>query len=134
MPVAPDWLRFPGRGPRAAVCTWDGDVWLVSGLDAASGELSWKRIASGLFQPLGLKVRDGNVFVSCRDQIVILRDQNGDGEADFYENFNSDHQVTEHFHEFAMDLQTTRTGTSTMPRLHGTARPRSYPSTGLCSA
>ena len=24
---------------------------------------------------------------------------------DFYENFNSDHQVTEHFHEFAMGIQ-----------------------------
>ena len=65
---------FLDGGRRAAVCTWDGDVWLVSGLDAPSGELSWKRIASGLFQPLGLKVRDGNIFVACRDQIVILRD------------------------------------------------------------
>ena len=101
---------FLDGGRRAAVCTWDGDVWLVSGLDAPSGELSWKRIASGLFQPLGLKVRDGNIFVGCRDQIVILRDSNGDGETDFYENFNSDHQVTEHFHEFAMGLQTDADG------------------------
>jgi putative heme-binding domain-containing protein len=101
---------FLDGGRRAAVCTWDGDIWLVSGLDASVGELSWRRIASGLFQPLGLKVRDGNVFVACRDQIVILRDTNGDGETDFYENFNSDHQVTEHFHEFAMDLQTDADG------------------------
>jgi hypothetical protein len=35
---------------------------------------------------------------------------NGDGETDFYENFNSDHQVTEHFHEFAMGLQTDSEG------------------------
>jgi hypothetical protein len=35
---------------------------------------------------------------------------NGDGETDFYENFNSDHQVTEHFHEFAMDLETDPEG------------------------
>ena len=41
---------------------------------------------------------------------MILRDLNGDGETDFYENFNSDHQVTEHFHEFAMDLQTDANG------------------------
>jgi putative heme-binding domain-containing protein len=97
---------FLKGGRQAAVCTWDGDVWLVSGLEASFGKLRWKRIASGLFQPLGLKVHDGNIFVGCRDQIVILRDQNGDGEIDFYENFNNDHQVTEHFHEFAMDLQT----------------------------
>ncbi len=49
----------------AAVCTWDGDVWRISGLaklgdDArAAPELTWQRIASGLFQPLGLKFRAG---------------------------------------------------------------------------
>ena len=53
---------------------------------------------------------DGQIYVTCRDQIVILRDSNGDGETDFYENFNSDHQVTEHFHEFAMGLQTDAAG------------------------
>ena len=41
---------------------------------------------------------------------MILHDLNGDGETDFYECFNSDHQVTEHFHEFAMGLQTDAAG------------------------
>ena len=50
---------FLDDGRQAAVCTWDGDVWLVSGLDASVGRTVWKRIASGLFQPLGLKIRDG---------------------------------------------------------------------------
>ncbi len=101
---------FFADGRRAAVCTWDGDVWLVDGLDAPGKGLTWQRIASGLFQPLGLKIVHGAVYVSCRDQIVILRDLNGDGETDFYECFNDDHQVTEHFHEFAMDLQTDAAG------------------------
>jgi putative heme-binding domain-containing protein len=103
-------LDFYPDGRHAAVCTWDGDVWRVGGIDQASGELTWQRIASGLFQPLGLKIIEGQVYVGCRDQIVILRDHNGDGETDFYENFNSDHQVTEHFHEFAMGLQTDAEG------------------------
>ncbi|MFO0909404.1 MAG: DUF6797 domain-containing protein [Isosphaeraceae bacterium] len=98
-------LDFFDDGRRVAVCSWDGDVWIVEGIDQAEGELTWRRIASGLFQPLGLKLVDGQIYVTCRDQIVILRDRNGDGETDFYECFNSDHQVTEHFHEFAMDLQ-----------------------------
>jgi hypothetical protein len=72
--------------------------------------LTWKRIASGLFQPLGLKIVDETIYVTCRDQIARLRDLNGDGEIDFVENFNNDHQVTEHFHEFAMGLQTDRDG------------------------
>lgn len=100
---------FPD-GKRMAVCTWDGDVWAVSGIDKPESGLSWQRIASGLFQPLGLKFRDGAIFVCCRDQIVKLHDLNGDGETDFYECFNNDHQVTEHFHEFAMGLQTDAEG------------------------
>ena len=101
---------FYPDGKRMAVCSWDGDVWAVSGIDKPETGLTWQRIASGLFQPLGLKFRDGAIFVCCRDQIVKLQDLNGDGETDFYECFNSDHQVTEHFHEFAMGLQTDAEG------------------------
>lgn len=50
------------------------------------------------------------VYVICRDQLVRLQNLNRDGETDFYENFNSDHQVTDHFHEFAMGLQTDKEG------------------------
>jgi putative heme-binding domain-containing protein len=100
---------LPG-GRHAAVCTWDGDVWRVGGVDEPARGLTWQRIASGLFQPLGLKVVGGQIYVGCRDQIVCLRDLNGDGETDYYESFNSDHQVTEHFHEFAMGLQADAEG------------------------
>jgi putative heme-binding domain-containing protein len=112
-PVANPWrsrLRLTGLdflpgGQRMAVCDWDGDVWLVDGIQDPSGTLTWRRIASGLFQPLGLKIVDGAIYITCRDQIAILRDLNGDGETDFVECFNDDHQVTDHFHEFAMDLE-----------------------------
>ncbi|MDG2383879.1 MAG: c-type cytochrome [Pirellulaceae bacterium] len=103
-------LDFYKDGKRAALCTWDGDVWIINGVDQASGELVWQRIASGLFQPLGLKIIDDQIFVTCRDQIVIPRDLNGDNETDYYECFNNDHQVTEHFHEFAMGLQADEEG------------------------
>lgn len=127
-PVNNPWLcqmRLTGfdfypEGNRAAVCSWDGDVWMVSFDEppADSGSVSekatrllkWQRIASGLFQPLGLKIVNGQIHVTCRDQLVILRDFNGDGETDFYECLNSDHQVTEHFHEFAMGLQVDAAG------------------------
>jgi putative heme-binding domain-containing protein len=107
-------MRFTGfdfePNGHVVLCTWDGDVWRVAGLDQPDGKLVWRRIASGLFQPLGLKIVGERIYVSCRDQIVVLHDLNGDGETDFYENFNSDHQVTEHFHEFAMGLQTDAAG------------------------
>ena len=104
------WLRFGGfdffgDDSRAALGTWNGDVWVVSGIDDSLQNLTWKRIASGLFQPLGVKILNDDIYVLGRDQITVLRDLNGDGETDFYENFNNDAQVTEHFHEFALDLQ-----------------------------
>ena len=103
-------LDFLPGGQQMVACCWDGDVWLISGIDDLSGELQWRRIASGLFQPLGIKFIDGKIYVTCRDQIVILNDVNGDGETDFYECFNNDHQVTDHFHEFAMGLQVDAAG------------------------
>ena len=121
-------LRFTGHDffddqDSLAACTWDGDVWLVRGLKKLNTErlaatdkprppteLTWQRIASGLFQPLGLKIINGTIHLTCRDQLAVLHDLNGDGEIDFYENLNNDHQVTEHFHEFAMGLQIDEEG------------------------
>lgn len=103
-------LDFFDNGDSLVACCCDGDVWIVDGIRDLSGSLRWKRIASGLFHPLGIKIVSGRIFVACRDQIVILNDLNGDGEADFYECFNNDHQVTDHFHEFAMGLQADANG------------------------
>ncbi len=93
-PYANPWkalLFFSGvdffRDGSAAVCTIHGDVWRVSGIDDKAGQLTWKRYATGLFQPLGLRVVDDKVYVLGRDQITRLHDDNGDGEADRYENF-----------------------------------------------
>ena len=115
-PESNPWLsltRFTGLDffpdGRIAVCSWDGDVWIVT--DATEpGILRWQRIATGLFQPLGLKIVNEKIHLICRDQLVVLHDFNGDGETDFYECLNNDHQVTEHFHEFAMGLQTDADG------------------------
>jgi len=110
------WMRpggfdFTPDGKAAIVATWNGDVWRVDGVMApAPAPLRWRRLASVLFQPLGVKFRGDELFLTCRDQLVRLRDLNGDGEFDFIENFNNDHQVTEHFHEFAMGLQVDAAG------------------------
>ena len=102
-----DFFKDPDKG---VICSTDGDVWLVEGFTKNSGKLTWQRIASGMFQPLGIKVINEEIFVTCRDQLVKLHDFNGDKETDFYESFNNDHQVTDHFHEFAMGLQVDTEG------------------------
>ena len=108
------WLRFGGHdflpNGDAAIVNIGGDVWVVGGLDAKLEKVTWKRVATGLFQPLGCKVVDGKVYVTGRDQITRLHDLNGDGEMDYYENFNNDCVVTENYHEFALDLQTDSAG------------------------
>ena len=108
-------MRFGGfdfmpDGKTAVISTWSGDVWSVSDISGSPEKVTWKRIASGLFEPLGLKVRDGEIFVHCRDGIWRLKDLNGDGEIDFYEVFNNDIHNNAFFHEFAFDLQADKEG------------------------
>jgi hypothetical protein len=108
------WLRFTGLDffpdGRAALCTWSGDVWIVSGIDAGLEKLTWKRYATGIGQPMGLKIVDGKVHTISRDQLSRLHDLNGDGEADYYECVNNDIKLTTNFHEFCFDLQTDKDG------------------------
>jgi hypothetical protein len=103
-------IDFLNDANRAVACATDGDVWMITGLTENKGTLTWQRIGAGLFQPLGIKVLEEEIYVICRDQLVRLRDLNGDHETDFYESFNHDHQVTDHFHEFAMGLQADKQG------------------------
>ncbi len=124
-PIAADTISIPETNPwlaqlrltgldffsdgQLAVCTWDGDVWKVA-IDDDTSKATWTRIATGLFQPLGIRVIQDTIHVLCRDQLVRLHDLNADGEIDFYECVNNDQQVTDHFHEFAMGLQTDDEG------------------------
>jgi glucose/arabinose dehydrogenase len=109
------WIRCSGldffaNGARAALCSVSGDVWLLSNIDDKLDRVTWKRYATGLFQPLGLKIVEDKVYVLGRDQITRLHDLNNDGEADFYENFNNDVGAFQEYHEFALDLQVDSQG------------------------
>lgn len=109
------WIRCSGidffpNGTRAALCSVSGDVWLIDNIDDRLDRVTWKRFATGLFQPLGLRIVDGKVYVLGRDQITRLHDFNEDGEADFYENFNNDVGAFQEYHEFALDLQVDSQG------------------------
>jgi hypothetical protein len=95
---------------RLAVSTLGGDVWVVSGVDETLERLRWRRFATGLFEPLGLRVIDGLVYVTTRDGILRLHDLNDDGEADYYEDFYTDTDVSNGFHAFNFDLQTDSKG------------------------
>lgn len=59
---------------------------------------------------MGVRVVDDRVYVTCRDRITRLHDLNDDGEADFYESFFADPDVSPNFHAFNFDLQTDARG------------------------
>ncbi len=94
----------------AALCTWDGDVWIVKGITENLEQLEWKRFASGIHEPLGLKIVDDIIYTVSDDQITRFHDLNNDGEADYYENFNNDWELTSGFHAFLFDLHTDPEG------------------------
>lgn len=123
-PLAVDTIELPTDNPwraqmfcsghdfqadgSALVCTMQGDVWHVSGLDSGQSEpgvAHWRRFASGLSYPLGLVVADGRIYVQCRDQLARLTDLNGDGEADFYECFSNAFETSPAGHDYICGLE-----------------------------
>ncbi|MEQ1839442.1 MAG: plastocyanin/azurin family copper-binding protein, partial [Verrucomicrobiales bacterium] len=94
----------------AAIATMTGEVWLVKGIDETLGALRWKRFATGLHQPLGVKVVNDKLHVLSRDQITCLHDLNGDDEADFYECVTNAMQTSPGGHDFIVGLETDAEG------------------------
>ncbi len=98
------------RDGTALICTMEGDVWRVQGIDDKLDNVRWRRIAAGLHQALGLKIVNDEVFVLGRNQITRLHDKNGDGEADFYECFSNAYVTSPAGHDFICGLQRDAAG------------------------
>ena len=71
-----------------------GQVWKRSG-----GE--WSIFAEGLHEANGIRVTDEGVYVMQRPELTLLRDTNGDGQADVYETVEDRFRFTGNYHEFA---------------------------------
>ena len=107
------WMRTSGfdlspDGNELAFATWSGDIWLASGLNGDS--ITWRRFASGLFQPLGVRIIGDDIWATCMDQLARLRDHDGDGNADTIDAFATSIHTTPNFPEFPFDLQTDADG------------------------
>ncbi|WP_437186439.1 ThuA domain-containing protein [Planctomicrobium sp. SH668] len=88
-----------------AVCTVHGDVWIVTGIDEELKKVTWKRYATGLFQSLGLRVVDNEIYVIGRDQITRLKDLNNDGTADQYDCFYNGYLTSPGGHDYIACLE-----------------------------
>lgn len=101
---------FFSDGTSAAIATMTGEVWLVKGIDEKLEKVRWKRFATGLHQPLGMKIIKDKIHVLGRDQITCLHDLNGDDEADFYECVTNAMQTSPGGHDFIVGLETDAQG------------------------
>jgi hypothetical protein len=117
LPIPNPWnsfLRLTGvdffSDGRAVVTSLSGDIWLVDGIKEDLETLRWHRFATGLYQPLGVKVVDDQVYITGRDQITRLHDFNDDGYADYYESFNNELMASNNFHAFTLNLETDLEG------------------------
>lgn len=102
-------IDFFSDGDRALLSTWDGDIWHLSGLKDFK-KVTWKRYATGFFEPLGLRIVDDVPYIAGRDGIYQTYDLNNDGEADKFVNFNNDVYLSNNFHEFQFGLETDKEG------------------------
>ncbi|MFH5883030.1 DUF6797 domain-containing protein [Halalkalibaculum sp. DA3122] len=89
---------------RAALVTFEGDVWIVDGIDRDLETLEWQRFASGMYEPQSIEVVDEKVHVFGKEGITKLHDLNGDGSADYYENFSSLMEQSIETREWASDM------------------------------
>ena len=93
---------------RIVVSTWDlkGAVYIVDGVKSGDpSKMTVKRIASGLAEPLGVKVVDGNIYVMQKQEMTQLIDHNGDEIIDEYRTLCDDWGVSANFHEFGFGLE-----------------------------
>ncbi|MEM6770458.1 MAG: auracyanin family protein, partial [Bacteroidota bacterium] len=81
---------------RLAVCTRQGEVWLVGDLN---DQATYTRFARGLHEPLGLSVNDGAIYVAQRGEVTKLEDRNGDDKADRFETVY-EVPLTGNYHEY----------------------------------
>ncbi len=95
---------------NAAISTMTGEVWIVRGIDDKLKKIRWKRFATGLHQPLGLKIVKDKIYVLGRDQITRLHDLNGDDEADFYECVSNAMETSPGGHDFITGLECDEQG------------------------
>jgi hypothetical protein len=70
---------------RIAVGTRHGDVYFVSGIDAANPEPEYHIFATGLDEIFGLAWKDGALFVTHSAELTKVTDTNKDGTADRYD-------------------------------------------------
>lgn len=89
---------------RVALAIRKGEIWLLEHPDADPSDPSavgYRRIASGLHEPLGLAWKDGSLLTMQRSELTRMRDLDGDDVIDDYECAAKGWGVSGNYHEYA---------------------------------
>ncbi|MEO7600322.1 MAG: c-type cytochrome, partial [Opitutus sp.] len=98
---------------EAAIVTYDGDVWIVSGFGASPlAQLTWRRFASGLHEPLAIAAPGKVIQVATKNGVIRLHDRDQNGEADWYENFNDQLLQSRTSRSFPLDMAVAPDGST----------------------
>lgn len=92
---------------RLVISTWDaeGAVYILEGVETGDpAKITTKKIATGLAEPLGLKVVDDTIFIAQKQEITKLIDHDGDDVIDEYYTLSNNWKVSANFHEFTFGL------------------------------
>ena len=87
---------------KLAVASRRGEVWLIDNPTASKVSANqFKRFAHGLHEPIGLALRQDSLIVTQRPDVSLLRDADGDGQADEFEVLGSGWHISGDYHEYA---------------------------------
>lgn len=82
---------------KLAVCFHRGEVMVYDVKTKV-----WTKFAEGLHEPLGIvALSDTEFVVMQRPELTVLKDTDGNGEADLYKTLNDDFGMTGNYHEFS---------------------------------
>jgi glucose/arabinose dehydrogenase len=84
-----------------AISTMPGEIYLVEGVTGKPADARWRRFARGLNEPLGLKVVNGEIYVTQKCELTRVVDTDGNGEADFFECISASWGYNGNYHSFA---------------------------------
>lgn len=108
--LPPDGLKLEVTGiaplpdGRVALTLRKGEIWLMQKPDADPANpaaVGYRRIASGLHEPIGLLWHQGAFYTMQRAELTRLRDLDGDDVIDDYESAARGWSVSGNYHEYA---------------------------------
>ena len=96
---------------QIAVTTRRGDLWICSGAYADDlSQVTWKKFAQNLHEPLGMFWKDGALFLTQRPEVTKITDADSDGLADTFETICSDWGISGDYHEYAFGSEPDKNG------------------------